>query len=306
VTVSDHRDLVSALLGVAGVAAAALERGEDDDGLGSLRLQLVPGADEVAVAGAVNRLLRARFGLAVDTDRVRVLDEPAPAAPEPDEVAPDDEAPGDQAPGDEGPDGEKPGGGAPGGEAPGAEASDGGAPSGVSSRLDQEAGPAVYAAPDVPVDGRSPLPDSPAAPRAASLPTVHIARAGRLTIQRVQMVSAGLGVVATVQLGFEGGLFDGQAEGAATATGVHRSVAVATLRAIEGVVAGRARFEVEHLEVTLAGHDRTALVVLTMLTDRGSERLSGASVVREDVRQAVIRAVLATVNRKLEPMLDEM
>ena len=81
-TVSDHRDLVTALLGVDGIAEAAVERGDDDDDLGSLRLQLMPGADEVAVAGAVNDLLRARFSLAVDTDRVRVLEEAStPADP---------------------------------------------------------------------------------------------------------------------------------------------------------------------------------------------------------------------------------
>ena len=50
--------------------------------------------------------------------------------------------------------------------------------------------------------------------------------------------------------------------------------------------------------------DRTVLVVVTMLTSRGSEQLSGASVVREDVRQAVIRAVLAAVNRRLEVMFQ--
>jgi len=35
-------------------------------------------------------------------------------------------------------------------------------------------------------------------------------------------------------------------------------------------------------------------------------RLSGASVVREDVRQAVIRAVLAAVNRRLEPLIADV
>jgi hypothetical protein len=279
VTVNDHRDLVSALLGVAGVSAAAVEHGEGDGELGSLRLQLVPGADEVAVAGAVNQLLRARFGLAVDTDRVRVLDEPAPATPP-----------------------------APAEDAPVATQEAGPSTTEATAAAEAPAGPEAIAAPADPVahvDGGSPLPDSPAAPRAASIPTVHLARPGRLTIQRVQMVSAGLGVVATVQLGLEGEFFDGKAEGAATATGVQRSVAAATLRAVEAVVAGRARFEVEHLEVAVAGQDRTALVVITMLTGRGSERLSGASVVREDVRQAVIRSVLAAVNRRLEPMLDE-
>ena len=73
-TVTDHGDLVSALLGVPGVAAAAVE--PTAGGPGTLRLQLAPGADEVGVAGAVNRMLRSRFGLAVDADRVRVLGEP--------------------------------------------------------------------------------------------------------------------------------------------------------------------------------------------------------------------------------------
>jgi hypothetical protein len=248
VTVSDHRDLVTALLGVEGVAEAAVERGDDDDDLGSLRLQLMPGADEVAVAGAVNDLLRARFGLAVDTDRVRVLEESATST-ELDELDELDETDVASA-----------GAGAP-----------------------------------------SPL----TAVRTPHLPQVHMARPGRLTIRRVQMLTAGLGVVATVQLGLEGAVYEGTAEGAATVTSVHRSVAIATLRAVESVVDGRARFEVEHLEVAISGLDRTALVVITMLTGRASERLSGASVVREDIRQAVVRAVLAAVNRRLEPMLDD-
>lgn len=247
-TVSDHRDLVTALLGVEGVAEAAVERGEDDDDLGSLRLQLMPGADEVAVAGAVNDLLRARFGLAVDTDRVRVLEESANST-ELDELDHRDE-------------------------------------------------------PDVPSAGAPGAPTPLTAVRAPHLPQVHMARPGRLTIRRVQMMTAGLGVVATVQLGLEGAVYEGTAEGAATVTSVHRSVAIATLHAVESVVDGRARFEVEHLEVAISGLDRTALVVITMLTGRASERLSGASVVREDIRQAVVRAVLAAVNRRLEPMLD--
>jgi hypothetical protein len=249
VTVSDHRDLVTALLGVDGVAEAAVERGDDDDDLGSLRLQLMPGADEVAVAGAVNDLLRARFGLAVDTDRVRVLEESANST-EHDEL----------------------------------------------DHRDQ---------PDVSSAGAPAAPSPLTAVRTPHLPQVHMARPGRLTIQRVQMMTAGLGVVATVQLGLEGAVYEGTAEGAATVTSVHRSVAIATLRAVESVVDGRARFEVEHLEVAISGLDRTALVVITMLTGQANERLSGASVVREDIRQAVVRAVLAAVNRRLEPMLDD-
>src|SRR4051794_36001789 len=157
VTVSDHRDLVTALLGVDGVADAALEQGEDDGGLGSLRLQLTPGADEVAVAGAVNRLLRAQFGLAVDTDRVRVLEEPRGVprtAPGParDTVSAAPSPPTADFPAEDG----------------------AGPPSGG---VDAEPTPAPR---------ESPLPSAPTAPRSAStLPRVQLARPGRLTIQRV-------------------------------------------------------------------------------------------------------------------------
>jgi hypothetical protein len=47
-------------------------------------------------------------------------------------------------------------------------------------------------------------------------------------------------------------------------------------------------------------------VVVSMVTARGNQRLSGASVVRDDARQAVIRAVLAAVNRRLGPLMDEV
>jgi hypothetical protein len=40
-----------------------------------------------------------------------------------------------------------------------------------------------------------------------------------------------------------------------------------------------------------------------MLTRVGSERLTGVSVVREDVRQAVIRATLDALNRRLESLM---
>jgi hypothetical protein len=40
-----------------------------------------------------------------------------------------------------------------------------------------------------------------------------------------------------------------------------------------------------------------------MLTRVGSEKLTGVSVIREDVRQAVIRATLDALNRRIESLL---
>jgi hypothetical protein len=41
-----------------------------------------------------------------------------------------------------------------------------------------------------------------------------------------------------------------------------------------------------------------------MVSAAGTDRLTGSALVREDVRQAVIRAALDAVNRRIEPLLD--
>lgn len=279
-TVTDHPELVAALLAVSGVAAAAVE--PTDEGPGTLRLQLEPGADEVGVAGEVNRLLRSRFGLAVDADRVRVVDDDTGVRR--DEVPTTVEGDGSRAAdieqtdieqtGDEQPDAEV--------EQADAEQPDAEQPDADAEQVDVERA-------EAPV-----------------LPEVTMARPGRLVIERVALVSAGLGTSVSVSLALDGETFEGNAEGTSTPGSLHRSVAGATLRAVEAVVEGSVRFDVEHVEIAATGPDRTALVVLTMVTDRATQRLSGASVVREDARQAVIRAVLAAVNRRVEPMLGEV
>jgi hypothetical protein len=296
--VGEEEDLVTALLAVEGVAGAEVE--SLGSGPGTLRLQLAPDSDEVAVAGAVNRLLRARFGLAVDADRVRVFEQTGrPGLAGRLERSPDDDR---------------------------ASRPD---RTSTTERATSVRPPSPFPPllpPPVPADEMRLVDDRPVVRSSSSFvevdsipesagPTaesgedaaarVHMVRPGRLAIQRVQLVSAGLGVAVTVTLGLDGTTYAGEAEGSATPGGVHRSVAVATLRAVELLVDGAARFEVEHVELTRLGADQTVVVLVTMLTGRATQRLTGASVVREDVRQAVIRAVLAAINRRLEVMLEE-
>lgn len=135
-------------------------------------------------------------------------------------------------------------------------------------------------------------------------PQMQRGRPPRLTIERVQIVSRDLGVIATVSLGFAGRVFTGEAEGAASIASIHRCVATATLRAVEKAIDGRARFEADHVEIAVNGREQAALTVVTMVTGRHSDRLSGASVVREDVRHAVIRSALSAVNRRVTHLLD--
>lgn len=130
-------------------------------------------------------------------------------------------------------------------------------------------------------------------------------RHARPSISRMHLVSSGLDVNAAVTLSSGDRSAVGEARGAASQSGVHRAVATATLRAVEELVGSVVRFELDHLEVTPVGAERTVLVSLTMLSAKGTERLTGAAGVREDVRQAVIRATLDALNRRLEILFTD-
>jgi hypothetical protein len=214
VNVADYAEIVAALRDVPGVSEAYVEPDADGSGLGTLRLGLDPGVDEVEVATNVGRLLRERFGLGVDAERVQLIEDAAP--------------------------------------------------------------PAVPIQPN----GRRPV------------------------ISRMQLVSSGLDVTATVSLTYLDETVRGESTGTATQSGVHRAVATAALRALEQLVEAKARFEVDHVEVTAGAPDRTVIVSVTMVSSGGTDRLTGSAVVREDVRQATIRAALDAVNRRLEPLLQ--
>jgi hypothetical protein len=125
----------------------------------------------------------------------------------------------------------------------------------------------------------------------------------RPIISRMQLVSSGLDVTAAVSLSYREGTVRGEATGTATQSGVQRAVATAALRAIELLIGTSARFELEHVEIARSGQDRTAIVTVTMVSSTGTDRLTGSAGVREDARQAVIRAALDAVNRRLEPLL---
>ncbi|MGH8888571.1 MAG: hypothetical protein ACRDV3_02280 [Acidothermaceae bacterium] len=221
-SISDHRDIVAALREVPGVAEADVEPDGEGEGLGLLRLGLAPGVDEVEVASAVGRLLRERFGLGVDADRVQLVEDMQAEFDDPDiEDDEDDE----------------------------------------SDRF-------------------------------------------RPAIRRMHIISSGLQVAAEVTLSVGERTALGRAEGTATQSGVQRAVATATLRAVEDLLDGKARFELDLVELTSTGRERAVLVAVTMLSAGGSEKLTGAAAVREDVRQAAIRATLDALNRRVEHMVS--
>jgi hypothetical protein len=276
----DRQALVAALKAVHGVADADVDP-DDTGGLGTLRLDLVAGVDETAVANQVSRVLREQFGLGVDADRVELVEVPtsetddqtegAAADQGPEEAAVPELAGQDEAVTDQ----------------PAAQAIDPPVFEEVATSSESDTGP-----------------DGVTETRSFSVPEPRASR--RPSIAKIHLVSSGLDVTASVTLASGTRTAAGEAHGVASQSGVHKAVAMATLRAVEELVGGAVRVELEHLEVTMMGSERTVVVRLTLLSHAGTELLTGAAAVREDVRQAVIRATLDALNRRLELLLSEV
>jgi hypothetical protein len=278
---------IEAALGVVPGVARAVVIPDEFGGPGTLRLSLTPDGDEIVVARAVHRILRLQFGVGLEPGRIEVVEESLPEPP----IVPaprlrvvDESTDGSLELGEE--------------------------IDALLVSLDEDRGPGPRFRTDVLASAaRHPAgavsPDLSPSPDESGRPLDGQDLAPRLAIARLTVSADGLGLEATVTL-IRGELeFSGSADGPSTPAAVHRIVAAATIAALADVLGPDHRVDVEAVSVTPVGEGTTVAVVqVVWATVEGSERLTGASEVRDDPRQAVIRATLDAVNRRLAPHLD--
>jgi hypothetical protein len=122
----------------------------------------------------------------------------------------------------------------------------------------------------------------------------------RPEISEIGVRSTGAEIEVEVRLTLDGDTFVGIERGAAAASARARLVASATMSALDELLGIPAA--VESAAVVETGSHAVALVVLTLSVPRlGAQSVAGSAVVRGDETDAVARAVLAAVNRRLGP-----
>ena len=104
---------------------------------------------------------------------------------------------------------------------------------------------------------------------------------------------------ATVRLSKDGVVYSGAANGMSSPTGQMKLIANATLRAIEDLRGSKTTFVLEDASEIAAGGHRVAMVVVSMIGDRGEDLLTGSAVIRQDIWKGVVNATLDAVNRRL-------
>ncbi|AXO36859.1 hypothetical protein [Micromonospora sp. B006] len=131
----------------------------------------------------------------------------------------------------------------------------------------------------------------------------------RVVIEHVLVSTFGLDATTEVRLVAGDRTAEGHATGPAVDGYVLRLCAVAAAAAVDellgrGVPAGEhGRCFVEHAAVVPFGNCEVATVVVLLVCDGWVEQLAGSALVAGDPRQAVVRATLAAVNRRLEALL---
>jgi hypothetical protein len=128
-------------------------------------------------------------------------------------------------------------------------------------------------------------------------------------IDHMQVTTSGLEATVEVRLTMSGRHTTGVATGPAVDGYVLRLAAVATANAVDDLLRAvepdgeRGRCFVEHTGVVPFGRSEVAVVVVLLVCGGWVEQLAGSAMVAGDPRQAVVRATLAAVNRRLEGLL---
>ena len=282
---------LAAVRDVAGVREAHLRT--NPGGVHTLRLELSDDADPGRVSREVARLLKVRMGLAAEPNEPDEVPQP-PAPPPPPPLRAVQAPPAPPEPPPSAP--VSAGGGTNFGReprrrhaAPGTRRNDAGIGSG---RL------TAYPHGEPNRDGAAtpprPLPGGAGGPR--------------VRIDQVEFSTQGMDAMVEVRLTADGVPAFGVASGPAFDGYVLRLAAVAAANAVDELLtepdgSTRGRCFVEHATVVPLGSVEVAVVVLLMVCGGWVEQLAGSAVVGNDPQQAMVRATLSAVNRRLEALL---
>ena len=133
----------------------------------------------------------------------------------------------------------------------------------------------------------------------AQVPGAIAGSRGRLICDRLELTTGRDGSSAAVHLLLEDKVFIGKAKCDLTTTGRLRSIALATVDALNQLPAPGSSFSVEEVRSTALGEHQAMLVGLLLKSGGKTEALLGACYEGEDSNFSVVMATLDAVNRRL-------
>lgn len=127
----------------------------------------------------------------------------------------------------------------------------------------------------------------------------RVPRECRPRIHAINVNVSGLVSAASVTLEIEGSMYVGEATAPASQTARDRSVAEATLDAVEQYVKGLPSFSLEDVAIVRLGRQDIAVACVTMVSPIGEQSLAGSALVRQGDKDSIVRATLDAINRRM-------
>lgn len=124
----------------------------------------------------------------------------------------------------------------------------------------------------------------------------------RLKFSDVSISLNGSRTEATVRMTKDGIVCSGTASGTPSPNGQMKLIAGATLKAVEDFGQNETSFVLEDVNEIQIGGQRAAVVLVSIITNRGEDLLTGCALIKQDVWKGVVNATLDAINRRLSTM----
>jgi hypothetical protein len=134
----------------------------------------------------------------------------------------------------------------------------------------------------------------------AQIDTVDYKEIKRIKLGGISMNSCGNEIEFTVKLENEDEEYDGSQKGIKTSSGKKKVVAQATCKAVEKVIGQAPLFDVQDVVINTCKEITYVTVVINLIENENEEILIGSAIVRNDVNEAIAKAALDAINRKIQ------
>ena len=125
----------------------------------------------------------------------------------------------------------------------------------------------------------------------------------RLVYKGMELISKGLEIEAKIILSHNGKDYCGYQKGVNTRNNLNRLVVQATLEAVGEFLNFKDAFLMEGIKDLTLADEKVVNVAVTYIDKDGQELLIGSTVVKGDLKEAVVKATLDAANRKISKLM---
>lgn len=134
----------------------------------------------------------------------------------------------------------------------------------------------------------------------AQIQTNELKELNRIKYDGISINAAETSIECSVRLNYEDEIFEAELNRVRTVLNSRKVVAEAAIKAIEKIIGQTSAFDIQDVVIT-NGRDISFVSVVVNMINRGQEEaLVGSAIIRNDINEAIVKATLDAVNRRVQ------